>query len=261
VTVTGIEILRRLAAGNYHHADGLRSLHIGTVAPSMFQALADDVHALTLGWLPSLVREGSHTTGWTRPVGEVRQWSLFNTHGYTDRTCDDFRYDNLADKRSVRLPGITALIGSLPDLVNMRLNLIGPTSSLSPHEESLERNLGGGRVSLRARFHLPIRTNPKALMLADGDLFHFQAGHVYLFNNGCVHSASNDADADRLHLVWDQLMTERAVETMFGATPPAWLEQSVEDTPVVDTVKVDNWERQTDMTEQEFYASRLVFHP
>ena len=257
----GIEFLRRLAAGNYHHADGLRALHIGRVDPEMFQALRSDAHALQLGWLPSLVREGSHSTGWTRPIGEVKQWSLFNSHGYTDQTRDDFRYDNLDEKYPVSLPGITALCESLPDLVNMRLNLIGPTSSLSPHEETLERELPDGRVALRARFHLPLVTNDQALMLADGDLFHFHAGHVYLFNNGCVHSASNDADADRLHLVWDQLMTERAVATMVGSTPPAWLSQDIVPPTPRRSIQVDTWERQALLTEAEFYARELVYHP
>jgi hypothetical protein len=259
--VEGIDVLRRLAAGNYHHADGLRALHIGAATGSMFQALLADMSELVSRWLPSIVREGAHSTGWTRPVGEVKQWSLFNTHGFTDQTSDDFRYDNLADKRPIPLPGVSALVRSLPDLVNLRLNLIGPGSRLSPHEESLERQVGDGLVSLRARFHMPLITTPQARMLADGDLFHFRAGHVYLFNNGCVHSASNDAESDRLHLVWDQLMTERAVDAMFGSTPPAWLNQSLTPVPVVESIHVENWERQSELTEEEFYSRKLVFHP
>src|SRR5690606_3713771 len=129
------------------------------------------------------------------------------------------------------------------------------------HEETLERPLPGGKVALRARFHLPLITTPQARMLADGGLFHFKAGYVYLFNNGCVHSASNDADSDRLHLVWDQLMTERAIDAMFGSTPPAWLHQAIAPVTVVETVQVDSWERQSELTEEEFYSRELVFHP
>jgi Aspartyl/Asparaginyl beta-hydroxylase/Glycosyl transferases group 1 len=256
----GIEVLRRLAAGNYHHPDGLRALHIGVVTNIMMEWLLRDMRELTRGWEPSIVREGSHNTGWTRPVGQVKQWSLYSTHGRTNDTSDDFRYDNLADKRPVSLSGIEELAESLPDLVNMRLNLIGPGSRLSPHEESLERDLGAGRVALRARFHLPLVTTGQALMLADGDLFHFEAGRVYLFNNGCVHSASNDGDSDRLHLVWDQLMTERAVGAMFGSTPPIWLGQSLGPVPVVDTVRVDTWERQSELSEGEFYGRSLTIN-
>lgn len=257
----GIEVLRRLAAGNYHHADGMRALHIGAVDPSLFGALLLDAGVLTREWLPSLVREGSHSTGWTRPVGEVKQWSLFNTHGCTDVTSDDFRYDNIPDKRAVPLSSIEVLAKSLPDLVNMRMNLIGPSSSLSPHEESLDRPLPDGRVALRARFHLPLITTPRALMLADGDLFHFEAGQLYMFNNGCVHSAANYEDADRVHLVWDQLMTERAVDAMFGSTPPSWITQTLTPVPVVDSMEIVNWERQYELSEDEFYSRELVFHP
>lgn len=259
--MNGVEVLRRLAAGNYHHADGLRALHIGAATGSMFQALLADMSELVSWWLPSVVREGAHSTGWTRPVGEVRQWSLFNTHGQTDLTSDDFRYDNLAAKRPIPLPGVQRLVAGLPDLVNLRLNLIGPGSRLRPHEESLERPLPGDQVALRARFHLPLVTNPDARMLADGDLFHFEAGHVYLFNNGCVHAASNEGTADRLHLVWDQLMTTRALDAMFGSTPPAWLHQAITPATVIETVQVDSWERQSELTEQEFYSRELVFHP
>ena len=255
------EVLRRLAAGNYHHADGLRAFHIGKVATPVLQALLSDMRELVQKWPPSVVREGEHVTGWTRPVGDVKQWSLFNTHGQTEDTRDDFRYDNLSEKAPLPLDGIATLAGSLPDLVNMRLNMIGPLSSLSPHEEPLDRDLGGGRVALRARFHLPLRTTQKALMLADGDLFNFEAGHVYLFNNGCVHSASNEAKSDRVHLVWDQLMTERALDAMFGSTPPEWLEQDLRDAPVAGRLEVDDWERQWALTEEEFYSRALVFHP
>lgn len=255
------EILRRLAAGNYHRPDGLRAYLIGAVDPEFFPTLMGDVRELTQRWEPSVVREGRHVTGWTQPMGEVKQWSLYNSHGRTDDTSDDFRYDILTDKRPVPLSGIEALAASLPDLVNMRLNLLGPGSSLSPHEEPLERDLGDGRVALRARFHLPIRTTRKALMLADGDLFHFEAGRVYLFNNGCVHSATNDAKSDRLHLVWDQLMTERAMDAMFGFTSPLWLKQELKDVPVASTLKVSTWASQADMPEEEFYRRELVFHP
>jgi hypothetical protein len=255
------EVLRRLAAGNYHHPDGLRAFHIGTVDAHVLRMLLSDARELMQGWEPSVVREGEHVTGWTRPVGDVRQWSLFNTHGRTEDTSDDFRYDNLPEKKPVALGSIATLAESLPDLVNMRLNSIGPGSSLSPHEEPLDRDLGDGRVALRARFHLPLRTTQKALMLADGDLFNFEAGHVYLFNNGCVHSASNEAKSDRVHLVWDQLMTERAVDAMFGSTPPHWLVQDLRDAPVAGRIKVDEWERQWALPEEEFYSRALVFHP
>lgn len=256
------ETIRRIAGGNYHRPDGLRALHLGKVDGGMFKALQQDVATLLKEWTPSIVREGTHSTGWTEPVGEVKQWSLFNGHGRTDDTSDDFEYGDLGSKRPVPLPGVTALAESLPDLVNLRLNLLGPGSSLSPHEERLERVLGGNRVALRGRFHLPLRTTQKALMLADGDLMHFEAGHLYFFNNGCVHSAENGGKSDRLHLVWDQLMTEEAVEVMFGELPPDWLAQDLHEVKVTRRIDVSDWrEEPARLDEDEFYARELVFHP
>lgn len=256
------EILRRIAGGNYHAHDGLRALDLGEVDALLFKGLQQDVNTLLREWTPSIVREGTHSTGWTMPVGEVKQWSLFNGHGRTDSTVDDFEYEDLDQKSPVPLPAITALARSLPSLVNLRLNLLGPGSSLSPHEERLERPLPNGKVGLRARFHLPIRTTQKALMLADGDLMHFEAGHLYFFNNGCFHSAENGGKSDRLHLVWDQLMTVEAVDTMFGDTAPEWLSGDLADPRVVRRVEVESWQKEpVKLTEEEFYARELVFHP
>jgi hypothetical protein len=201
-------------------------------------------------------------TGWTRPKGQVRQWSLFNRHGRTDDTSDDFTYgQHLARKRPLPLPGIVRLAGGLPDLVNLRLNVISPGAALSPHEEHLPRPVGSDCVALRARFHLPLVTNPDALMLADGHLLHFTAGAVWFFGNGCVHGAENNGSEDRAHLVWDQLLTTRALDAMFGGTPPEWLAQDLRDVEPVRTVEVTGWAPSKGMTRAEFGRRKLVPHP
>src|SRR5262249_14818748 len=42
-----------------------------------------------------------------------------------------------------------------------------------------------------------------ARVMLDGEQFQLQAGIVYFFNNGCVHSAHNGGDEPRYHLVRD----------------------------------------------------------
>lgn len=253
------DILRLLADGNYHRG-GLNAWHLGiaTTHPDLV-ATTEQIMA---AHPPSEVAKAGHTTKWTKPKGHVQQWSLFTTHGRTNDTSDDFNYGNIPHKKP--LPGHPALAklgGELPALVNMRLNLLWPGAALSPHEEHLPIKLDAGRVALRARFHLPIATNPGCRMLAGGGLYHFEAGRLYCFNNGAVHSATNDGATPRAHLVWDQLMTQRAVQAMFGDAPPVWLEQDVRPAEPVDTVQVDDYQHSAGMSANEFDRRTLTFHP
>lgn len=245
-----MEYLHQLADGNFHYG-GLRAARVGTVDRVTFRRICDDVETVIATMPPSEVKVG-HITNWTNPIGRVRQWSLYNRHGRTDDTSNDFSY-KLAGKRVHEgLPAISELAASLPDLVNLRLNVMDPGAALSPHEEHLPRAIGSDRVGLRARFHLPIATNPKALMMADGDLFHFDPGTIYLFNNGCVHAAENGGDAPRAHLVWDQLMTEEAYEAMLSKVEPI---------DVVSKVTIGDYAKQGGMSQREFSRRTLAFMP
>lgn len=255
-------ILGMIARGNYGHPDGLNALDLGTVSQPMMANLLAAAGMLIRGHTASRVEEGTHSTGWTLPSGDILQWSLFNAHGHTNLTVDDFEYGDLRAKRVADLPGLRALAAELPGLVNLRMNLMGPDSSLSPHKERLERPMADGTVALRGRFHLPLRTTKKAFMLAAGDVMNFQAGHVYFFNNGSVHAAENGAKTDRIHLVWDQLLTVAAMDTMFGGTPPSWLTPDPQPAAAVRRMEVERWEEEpAQLTEQEFYSRELVFHP
>lgn len=259
-----LHVLRALASGNYHvdlGAESLKAWHLGEVNEEFFSQLVSDADTLIKTYPSSQVAKKNHTTNWTKPTGEVKQWSLFTTHRDTSNTSDDFNYSNIEKKRPVALKGIQKLCNSLPDLVNMRLNYIDTDSSLSPHEEHLPIKLGNDKVTLRARFHLPIYTNDTALMLADNDLFHFERGSIYCFNNGCVHSAANRGPNYRVHLVWDMLMSEKALSVMFGDDPPTWIVQDIYPAPVVETIQVDKFQPSVGMEIGEFRSKILVAYP
>jgi len=69
---------------------------------------------------------------------------------------------------------------------------------------------------MRVRIHLPILTNSEVLMFLDGDLYHFEEGNIYFFHNGCIHSSENNhLYEDRIHLVWDMLLTEDTFQRIF----------------------------------------------
>jgi hypothetical protein len=100
-------------------------------------------------------------------------------------------------------------------------------------------------VGVRARFHLPLVTSPGASLLLDGDLHHLEAGTVYLVNHGCVHAAENAGAADRVHLVWDMLLTAPAAEVMFGTgpAPEGFTRPQARAVPARGRRTVTRWER------------------
>jgi hypothetical protein len=215
------EVLRGISAGNYHRG-GVRCLRLFDVTPAAVASLRDDVRLLRSRHRPSRADGEDHVTGWVGAQGRVEQYSLVTASG----RYDDFSRDHDLSCFGKRFrahaahPGLGALLDSLPHLVNARIAVLSPGAELPPHEEhSVIRSRSGG-IGVRARFHLPLVTNPDATLLLDGERFHLAAGGVFLVNHGCVHAARNTGRAERIHLMWDQLLTSEALEIMFGAGPP-----------------------------------------
>jgi hypothetical protein len=73
---------------------------------------------------------------------------------------------------------------------------------------------------MRVRCHLPVVTETAAELMLDGEVYHLEPGVVYLINHGCVHAASNDGAGERIHLVWDTLLTRAAFDILAGAATP-----------------------------------------
>jgi len=155
----------------------------------------------------------------------VVQFSLLNASG----RLDDFSRDHDASTAGKRFhadssyPTLARFVSAFPDTVNFRIAVLGPRSSLPPHEEhTLIRTRTGG-VGARLRFHLPIVTNAGAELNLDGDVYHLAAGICAFVNHGCVHAASNAHDREaRIHLVWDMLLTRESFECMFVEREPAF---------------------------------------
>ncbi|MET9886491.1 aspartyl/asparaginyl beta-hydroxylase domain-containing protein [Streptomyces sp. NPDC006430] len=214
------QILDGIRDANYHRP-GIRCLRLMRADPAAADRLAAEVALLRARQRPSLAGAPGHVTAWTGPSGRVEQYSLLNASG----RCDDFSRDHDLSAFGKRFhhgahhPALAALIGSLPHLVNFRINVLGPGASLAPHEEHSVVRAKSGAVGIRARFHLPLTTHPAATLLLDGDVHHLEAGAVYLVNHGCVHAAENAGPADRTHLVWDMLLTTEAAAVMFGRGP------------------------------------------
>ena len=130
--------------------------------------------------------KGNNVRGiyWTKPDStgvEVQRESKIDEHKYTEFV-DDFKntyfkevYDQLTKKYK---------------LGRMRLLLKEPRSTLSWHRDP------------EPRLHIPIYTNPGAIMVVDNVAKHMPAdGSVWITNNTKYHDAFNGGEENRVHLV------------------------------------------------------------
>jgi len=62
---------------------------------------------------------------------------------------------------------------------------------------------GAGSHPFTHKIHVPLETNPAAVLHVDGADFHLAAGHVWEVNNLVPHSAFNGGEADRIHLIFE----------------------------------------------------------
>lgn len=235
-----------IARGEFHRADALKCADLFTLDPSFYSALTDELSRLVSRNAPSEVHDKDHPSNWTRPTGKAIQFSLFNESG---DFADSSGIGSIATKgkrfhHATTYPALADFIAMFPHLINMRLNGLGANSGLAPHKVNSSW-WQGRRWYFTVRFHLPIVTNPQALVLLDGDLFHFQPGRVYFFHNGCIHSAYNGGETERFHLIWDMLLTQETVDRMFGdeSYPPLMRTPGESRAvPVVKSVEVDEFE-------------------
>ena len=130
--------------------------------------------------------KGNNVRGiyWTKPDStgvEVQRESKIDEHKYTEFV-DEFKntyfkevYDQLTKKYK---------------LGRMRLLLKEPRSTLSWHRDP------------EPRLHIPIYTNPGAIMVVDNVAKHMPAdGSVWITNNTKYHNAFNGGEENRVHLV------------------------------------------------------------
>jgi hypothetical protein len=220
--VNGAELLAGIRDGNYH-AGGIRCLRIFQLERDHLAKLRGDVERLCQEKRSSNVNDPSHITNWTRPRGQVLQFSLLNASG----RCDDFSTDHDLSCFGKQFHAVTAyphlahFITLFPHTVNFRIIVIASGARLSAHEEHSVIRTRRGTVGVRARFHLPVVSNSRAELMLDGCVYHLGPGTIYFVNHGCIHAASNGGDEHRIHLVWDMLLTREVYDFMFAEESPA----------------------------------------
>jgi len=206
----------------YEHRGGVKTLRLGYLAPDWFAEIQKEAAFIIDGGNSSDVTASNHVTNWTRPRGQVKQYSLFNSSGRSEDTSGDYGYRGDASKKKFVFPQLTglkrfaALFGD--SLRNLRLNGMGTQSGLSAHEENsiTAHALGTDHI---VRFHLPVFTNTEAYIHLDDERFHYREGELYFFHHGCVHAAINQGAEARYHLVFDCFFDRKMFQRVFPGTP------------------------------------------
>lgn len=62
---------------------------------------------------------------------------------------------------------------------------------------------GAGSNLHTHKIHVPLVTNPKAILTTNGESFHLEAGRAYEVNNIAAHGCQNQGADDRIHLIFE----------------------------------------------------------
>jgi hypothetical protein len=111
--------------------------------------------------------------------------------------------DDFADTPLLaELPYLALVLRSLPcELRSARLLSLAPGAQVAEHVDA-HHGLEHGQV----RLHVPISTNPDALLLIEERPYHWEPGQLWYGDFGRRHAIRNDGETERIHLVIDCLM-------------------------------------------------------
>jgi hypothetical protein len=235
-------VIRALVDANYQKEADLTILQLFKVDEEFNRRICEEVISLIQNNNPSIVTDPKHNSYWSHPEGLITQFSLLNVSGILN----DYSKDH---NRSIkgksfahgdRYPNLGQFISLFPHAVNFRINILNAKSRFTQHQEDIcfFSNEGHEPV-VRARFHLPIFTNPEAIMLMEGKAYHFDPGIVYFFHNGCIHDGANMSETEsRIHLIWDMILTQDTFERMFKRSIDLPLLEKIEDVELVEVADV-----------------------
>lgn len=105
-------------------------------------------------------------------------------------------------------PALRAVLAAIPaPLRSVRLMALGPGAESPEHRDS-KVGLPYGTL----RLHVPIVTNPEAVVIIEGKKHHWDAGRLWYGDFSRRHLVRNSGDEARVHLVIDVLVTPELLE-------------------------------------------------
>lgn len=138
-------------------------------------AVVDWVTAIPLSDWPQQGQRG--VAGWRPAMPSNAEWQGFhkNTQAVVDEALGYFP-------------------GGIP--LQRMLGCIMPGDDIAPHQDwQCEQWL--------CRVHIPLTTNPKAVMIMDDGEHHMAVGNAYRINTEATHALRNDGKIPRIHLMFD----------------------------------------------------------
>ncbi|MGW0195116.1 aspartyl/asparaginyl beta-hydroxylase domain-containing protein [Nonomuraea sp. NPDC003201] len=105
-------------------------------------------------------------------------------------------------------PYLAEVLASLPcELRSARLLSLAEGGSVAEHVDA-HHGFKYGQV----RLHVPITTNPEALLFIEGQAYHWEVGQLWYGDFGRPHALRNDGATERVHLVIDCLVSPQLLQ-------------------------------------------------
>ena len=206
------EVIQKIIDANFQKNPELTMLQLYNVDRAFFDKVANEVLTLIDENQPSYATKSGHASNWSKPQGTITQFSLLNVSGILDDYSTDHNLSTENKKFAYgnQYPHLKQFIALFPHATNFRINVLHEKSRFTQHEEDIcIQSRITGKPALKVRFHLPILTNDQAVMVMQGDLYHYNPSTIYFFHNGCIHDGVNLSETQpRVHLLWDMLLTE-----------------------------------------------------
>lgn len=135
--------------------------------------------------------------------------------GRRRRDVHESRYTTLAGQ----FPATSDLLERLADdlggqLGRAKFARLPPGAVVKPHADR------GRYYRVRDRYHCVIESRGGSSLTAGGESVRMQPGEIWWFDNKAIHSARNDSDLPRIHLIFDLLPENAAQYPVNGAELP-----------------------------------------
>jgi hypothetical protein len=123
-------------------------------------------------------------------------------------------YSRGGENHLEQLPALRALVERLgrKHVTGVTYFNLAPRSQLHRH-----RDMYGNLLFGISRLHIPIKTNPLALMEVEKIAYHLGLNEIWCLDTSGLHALRNDSDENRIHIVID-VKRNAATEKFF----PAW---------------------------------------
>ncbi|WFE98629.1 aspartyl/asparaginyl beta-hydroxylase domain-containing protein [Micromonospora sp. WMMD964] len=167
---------------------------LGPLDRDLLAAVADEVRAITTGWAVNYgdyQSGGWYTLSLINPSGQSEDVTIHDGHGVPTEILEG-------------MPNTKALLASLPlDIMWVRLARLEAGAYLWEH-----RDYGELSEVDHFRLHVPLVTNPSAVLAIDGHTINMQVGDLWRLAPVFRHGVCNVTGPERIHIVIDCYETE-----------------------------------------------------